>query len=240
MNDDGFEIRTKRWTGAAWTPVGLAFLYLAIDLKFLHQIPGATEESGSWLVFFILMAISLGILYPAIRAILRPRTLLAVDSRGITISAAGSHSEWDEKAGRMETTIRYGQETHIPWSLIERIERGTIERIREQSVGGTTVSRTTSSRTRVGGTTVRHTQTRPALRILCSRKIRMDQISVRGLIDARTGDAPNEITAEDRAYYSPEEIDDLIYSEFLIDVRLLPGPVEQVISVMTNLRTKAT
>lgn len=241
MNDDGFTVRTKRWSAALWIPVGVAFLYLAVDLRFLHHIPGATgEASESWIVFLILACIGLGILYPAIRAILKPRTLLSVDHNGITISAAGDHLEWNNESGRMEPVIQYGQERSIPWSFIERIEAGTIECISERSTGGTVVSRSESSVTRIGGATGRSSQKRPALRILCRREVSMEQISVRNLIQARTGDEPGEISSEDRAKFSAEEIKDLTCSEFLIDVRLLPGSLDQVIGLMEQFRKKST
>ncbi len=116
LTDSGFTIRTKRWSALAWLPVGIGLLYLAIDLRFLHNIPGATAEaSDSWIVFMILLAIGLSIVYPATRTILRPRTLLAVDATGLTISAAGDRSDWNSETNRMEPVIRYGEEQHIPW-----------------------------------------------------------------------------------------------------------------------------
>lgn len=235
MTDEGFIICTKRWTGMLWTPVGLAFFWLALDLKFLHWIPGATEESGSWLVFLILSAIGAGITLPAVRAVLKPRTLLAVSRDGITISAARSRSEWNNETGRMEPVIRYGDERHIPWNQVESVEEGFIERVVESRTRGTVISRTESSTTRVGGHTDRQIRTRPALRILCSREINMDQVSVRNLIHARTGDDPADITSEDRAHFTPEEIADRVFSEFLIDTRLLPAPLDRVLQVMRQL-----
>lgn len=235
VSDEGFTIRTKRWSGVVWAPIGLAFLGLAVDLKFLHLIPGATEDARSWLVFLILSAIGSGILFPAMRAILKPRTLLAVDRSGITISAAGDHSEWNNDTGKMESIIRYGDERHIPWSLVERIESGTIESVTESHRRGTIASQTETSTTRIGGETVRHVKNRPALRFLCSREVSMDAVSTRNLIQARTGDARSDLPLSELTHLSPDELDDLTLSEFLIDTRLLPAPVDSVVTVMRTL-----
>lgn len=240
MNDAGFTIRTKRWSAVAWLPVGVGLLYLAIDLRFLHNIPGATAEaSESWLVFLILSAIGLSIVYPATRTILRPRILLAVNATGLTISAAGDRSDWNSETNRMEPVIRYGEEQHIPWSLVERIEVGEIERVVKRHVGGTVVSQTAASKTRISGRTERSTRRRPALRILCDRSVSMELVSVRNLIHARTGDEPGEITSEDRAYYSEAELADLASSEFLIDERLLPVRLADIVRLMELLKSQA-
>ncbi|MDA1166014.1 MAG: hypothetical protein O3B13_23190, partial [Planctomycetota bacterium] len=128
MHDDGFAVHTKRWSGAVWAIVGISLFYLAIDLRFLHRIPGATEEaSNSWLVFLILVLMGLGILYPAIRAVLKPRLLFAIGPDGVTVSTAGDRSEWNPTTRKMEAVIRYGDRRTIPWSLIDRIEPGFIE-----------------------------------------------------------------------------------------------------------------
>ena len=236
MTEEGFTIRTSRWSAVAWLPVGIGLLYLAIDLRFVHSIPGVTAEaSESWIVFLILAAIGLGIVYPGTRTILRPRTLLAVDVTGLTISAAGDRSDWNSKTNRMEPVIRYGQEQHIPWSLVERIEAGEIERIVERHVGGTVVSQTAASKTRIGGRTERSTRRRLALRILCDRSVSMELVSVRNLIHARTGYEPGDITSEDREYYSKAELADLTSSELLIDERLLPARLADVVSLMRRL-----
>lgn len=241
MTDAGFTIRTKRWSAVAWLPVGIGLLYLAIDLRFLHNLSGATAEaSESWIVFLILLAIGLSIVYPATRTILRPRTLLAVDATGLTISAAGDRSDWNSETNRMEPVIRYGEEQHIPWSLVERVEAGEIKRIVERHVGGTVVSQSAASKTRIGGRTERSTCRRPALRILCDRSVSMELVSVRNLIHARTGDEPGDITSEDREYYSEAELADLTSSEFLIDERLLPDEVANVVNVMQRLQSQAS
>ena len=240
MTDAGFTIRTKRWSAVAWLPVGIGLLYLAIDLRFLHIIPGATTEASElWIVFLILSAIGLSIVYPATRTILRPRTLLAVDANGLTISAAGDRSDWNSETNRMEPVIRYGEEQHIPWSLVERVEAGEIERIVERHVGGTVVSQTAASKTRIGGRTERSTRRRPALRILCDRSVSMELVSVRNLIHARTGNEPGDITSEDREYYSEAELADLTRSEFLIDERLLPDQLANVVNLMHRLKSQA-
>lgn len=239
VNDAGFTIRTKRWSAVAWLPVGIGLLYLAIDLRFLHNIPGATAEaSKSWLVFLIISAIGLSIVYPAVRTIFRPRTLLTVDPTGLTISAAGSHSDWNSETNRMEPVIRYGEEQHIPWSLVERVEAGEIERIVERHIGGTVVSQTSASKTCIGGRTERSTRRRSALRILCDRSVNMELVSVRNLIHARTGDEPGDITSEDRKYYSEAELADLTSSEFLIDSRLLPDKLANVVSLVHRLQSQ--
>lgn len=239
MTDEGFAIRTSRWSAIAWLPVGIGLLYLAIDLRFVHSIPGATAEaSESWIVFLILTAIGLSIVYPATRTILRPRTLLAVDATGLTISAAGDRSDWNSETNKMEPVIRYGEEQHIPWSLVERVEAGEIERVVERHVGGTVVSQTAASKTRIGGRTERSTRRRSALRILCDRSVNMELVSVRNLIHARTGDAPNDITSEDREYYSEPELADLTSSEFLIDSRLLPDQLANVVSLIHRLSSQ--
>ena len=238
VNDAGFTIRTKRWSAVAWLPVGIGLLYLAVDLRFLHNIPGATAEaSDSWLVFLIVSAIGLSIVYPAVRTILCPRTLLAVDSTGLTISAAGSRSDWNSKTNRMEPVIRFGEEQLIPWSLVERVEAGEIERVVERHVGGIVVSQTAASKTRIGGRTERSTRRRPALRILCDRSVSMELVSVRNLIHARTGDEPADITSEDRESYYEAEIADLTSSEFQIDERLLPARLADVVSLMERLKS---
>lgn len=240
MTEAGFTIRTKRWSAVAWLPIGVGLFYLAIDLRFLHTVPGATQEaSESWLVFLILSAISMSIVYPATRAILRPRTLLAADTSGLTISAAGDRSDWNSETNRMEPVIRYGEEQHIPWSLVERVEAGEIERIVERHVGGTVVSQTGASTTRIGGRTERGTRRRRALRILCDRSVSMELVTVRNLIHARTGDEPGDITSEDHEYFSEAELADLTSSEFLIDERLLPARLADVISLMERLKSQA-
>jgi len=239
MTDSGFTIRTSRWSAIAWLPIGIGLLYLPIDLRFVHSIPGATQEaSESWIVFLILAAIGLSIVYPATRAILRPRTLLTVDATGVTISAAGDRSDWNSETNQMEPVIRYGEEQHIPWSMVERVEAGEIERVIERQVGGTVVSQTAASKTRIGGRAERSTRRRPGLRILCDRSVSMELVSVRNLIHARTGDEPGDITSEDREYYSEEELADLTSSEFLIDKRLLPDEVATVISRMQRLQSQ--
>lgn len=71
----------------SWAVVGTALLYLAIDLRFLHRIAGVTAEASDfWLVFFILVLMGLGILDPAIRAVIKPRLLIAVGTEGVTVS----------------------------------------------------------------------------------------------------------------------------------------------------------
>jgi hypothetical protein len=240
VTDAGFTIRTSRWSAIAWLPVGIGLLYLAIDLRFVHSIPGATAEaSESWIVFLILLAIGLSVVYPAMRAILRPRTLLAVDTTGVTISGAGDRSDWNSETNQMDLVIGYGEEQHIPWSLVERVEAGHIERVIERQVGGTVVSQTAASKTRIGGRTERSTRRRPALRILCDRSVSMELVSVRNLIQARTGDEPGDITSADRKYYSEEELADLTSSEFLIDSRLLPDQVANVVNLMHRLQSQA-
>jgi hypothetical protein len=238
--DAGFTICTSRWSAFAWLSVGIGLLNLAIDLRFVHSIPGATAEaSESWIVFLILSVIGLGILYPATRAIVRPRTLLAVDTTGVTISAAGDRSDWNSETNQMEPVIRYGEEQLIPWSLVERVEAGEIERVIERNVGGTVVSQTAASKTRIGGRTERLTRRRPALRILCDRTVSMELVSVRSIILVRTGDAPGDITSEDRQHFSEAEIADLTSSEFLIDARLLPDQLASVVSLMHRLQSQA-
>lgn len=240
MTDAGFTIRTSRWSAFAWLPIGIGLLYLAIDLRFLHIIPGATTEaSESWIVFLILLAIGQAIVYPATRTILRPRTLLAVDATGVTVSATGDRSDWNSETNRMEPVIRCGEEQHIPWSLVERVEAGEIERVVERHVGGTVVSQTAASKTRIGGRSERSTRRRPALRILCDRSVSMELVSVRNLIHARTGDDPRDITSEDREYYSEEELADLTSTEFLIDERLLPARLADVIRLIERMKSQA-
>jgi hypothetical protein len=163
--------------------------------------------------------------------------LLAVDATGLTISAAGDRSDWNSETNKMEPVIRYGEELYIPWSLIERVEAGEIERVVERNVGGTVVSQTAASKTRIGGRTEKSIRRRPALRILCDRSVSMELVSVRNLIHARTGDEPGDITSEDREYYSAEELADLTSSEFLIDSRLPPAQLANVVSLMQRLKS---
>ena len=240
MNNDGFTIHTKRWSGAVWAVVGMVLLYLAIDLRFLHRIPGAAAEaSDSWIVFFILVLMGLGILYPAIRAVIKPRLLIAVGTECVTVSAAGDRSEWNPTTRRMEAVIRYGDTRSIPWRLIDRIELGVIESYAEESAGGAVIERTESSKTSIGGTTIRKSRQRPALRLLFSREISMDLISVGKIIVARTGDALHEIDAEDSDRLSPQKLEDRMKSELLVDARLLPGKLETVVDRLRKFKSQS-
>ena len=178
-----------------------------------------------------------GILYPAIRAALKPRLLFAVGPDGVSVSAAGDRSEWNPTRLKMEAVIRYGDRRTIPWSLIDRIEPGFIESSHEESAGGEVIARTESSETRIGGTTIRHSRQRSALRLLFSREINMDLISVRSIIEARTGDALHEIDAEDSDRLSPQKLEDRMKSELLVDARLLPGKLEDVVERLRKFKT---
>lgn len=63
--------------------------------------------------------------------------------------------------------------------------------------------------------------------------------AIRNLIHARTGDEPGDITSEDREYYSEAELADLTSSEFLIDSRLLPAKIADVVSLLHCLKSQA-
>jgi hypothetical protein len=62
---------------------------------------------------------------------------------------------------------------------------------------------------------------------------------VSGLIHARTGDDPAEITAEDREHFSEEELRRQVLSELLIAERLLPGSLDQLVERVEHLRRTA-
>ena len=121
-------IQTKRSQCATGIIVGIVLLFIGIDLRFMHIIPGCAikSESGLWTALVIFTVLGILFLKGSIKALLNPSVLLKTTSKGISLYSGGTSKVWEPQTKTWKTTRSKGDAKTIPWSRVYSIGEGVI------------------------------------------------------------------------------------------------------------------
>jgi hypothetical protein len=195
--------------------IGGMLLFYAIDVFVLHRF--LTIEEGTSLVPAVVAGL-LGLVFfsTAAKSLFAPATVLLADSRGITIYPS---RHIISNKGRKESLT-------IPWDSVLTITEGKMTSGTTRVCrGGNTVKTVVSEKERYA----------PAVKLLVAPSINLDNCSVHGALQTRTGTPPESVTNEDREHFSDTELDEYMKTECLVSKAVLSKNVAQSIQALTSM-----
>jgi len=222
MNE--FRVKTNKLFTLIPIVIGGFLIFVAMDFFLLHRFFKFSEnvESGG-----LIIAGSLGLLFFifGIKGLFAPSTVLIANGHGITIDP--TRHTIGNKARKEPISIH--------WSEVSSISEGKIISGYSNRRRGTRIRFENSV---VGGRTERKARYSPAIKILMSQTINLDHCDINGVLQTRTGTPAEDITNEDRDYFSEQELEEHMKTECLISKHALPKNINQSIQSLTSLMNR--
>lgn len=201
--------------------IGAAVLWMALDLRFFRLVDGWDEGArDSWVVFLIVFVIGSAFFFPSVKALLSPPVVLTADRDGVTVFAVRSDDEWNESSGGFRPVLKPGDPRRIAWDQIESIETWMIPYGGRGGLQGRTRARMEIE----------------SVRLLIDREVELDGFTREGIIHARTGTAPEDVSSEDREHFSERELEDYMRSEILLSGRIFSGGARALLGELERLK----
>ena len=231
-------IKTKPSQCITGIIVGAVMLFIGLDLRFTHIIPGGRIESefGLWASFIIFSGLGLLFLKGSIKELFSPSVILRADSLGITVYSGGSSKVWDSESQSWVTTRAQGDSKTIPWDMIHSIGEGII-----YQTSSTHWEYRVTRRDNDGATTIGKLRTIPkkCLQILVDSSIKLDGFKMGHASKAWNGYTEEEIRTlpkQERKDLEPEDI----RSGYVLKKEYLKDSLADTIRILQELRDRNT
>ena len=210
--------------------IGAVFLYLGLDLRFFHRIPGAKVGPNN-VVWIALSLVGLLCTIGSVRGFFWPRTYLSADARGIALYSGRTAKSWNPETRSWDTTRRAGDTQLIPWDQI--VDIGQTLMITERRTPGPKAN-LLGGKSSLGMGRIRETKAK-ALKVLCDRSIRLEGFDIFRISLAWNGLNESDLKQMTKADRDKLGLEDL-NSGFVFHHRYLKGGLQNAIAILNRLK----